>query len=225
MNGLDIYNIQFVVHACLISNGCRASHKWWYLLIVTLMVVIPFSLHETRQEFIHCKSGYIQFYGSRCNCEQRPWKESDRYNKKPGFAYAVFRQICTAPCIYRSSGNEYFEDSSMPIDNKLPDDSFCGSLKRFDPSNKRRLPARIVLRPLASYKILFYIFIAYVILSLWQRSFVSSTVVLSLLYLLWLVAKAAVEYVCEVKTDEHKDNLVDMTLESTLLSPDNSYWG
>ena len=148
------------------------------------------------------------------------------YNKRPGFAYAVFRQICTAPCIYRSSGNEYFEDSSMPIDNKLPDDlsnSFCGSMKRFDPSNKRRLPARIVLRPLASYKILFYIFIAYVILSLWQRSFVSSTVVLSLLYLLWLVAKAAVEYVCEVKNDEHKDKLVDMTLESTLLSPDNSY--
>ena len=114
----------------------------------------------------------------------------------------------------------------MPIDNTLPDDlsnSFCGSMKRFDPTNKRRLPARIVLRPLASYKILFYIFIAYVVLSLWQRSFVSSTVVLSLLYLMWLIAKAAVEYLCEVKNDEHNDRLVDMTLESTILSPDNSY--
>merc|ERR1712045_212104 len=75
--------------------------------------------------------------------------------------------------------NEFFEGSSTPIDNKLPDDlsnSFCGSMKRFDPTNKRRLPARIVLRPLASYKVLFYIFIAYAILSLWQRSFISSTV-------------------------------------------------
>ena len=114
----------------------------------------------------------------------------------------------------------------MPIDNKLPDDlsnSFCGSMKRFDPTNKRRLPARIVLRPLASYKVLFYIFIAYAILSLWQRSFISSTIVLSFLYLLWLVAKAAVEYVCEDKSDENNDKLVDMTLESTILSPDNSY--
>ena len=93
-------------------------------------------------------------------------KIEDWYERKPGFAYAVFRQICSAPCIYRSSGIEFYEDNSTPIENEISDNlnnTYCRSMKRFDPSNKRRLPARIILRPLASYKLLFYLLMSYLI--------------------------------------------------------------
>ena len=148
------------------------------------------------------------------------------YHKKSGFAYSVFRQICTAPCIYRSSGNELLEENSIPVKTNLAnslDNSFCGSLRRFDPSNKRKLPARINLRPLASYKILFYVFMSYLAISLWQRSFITSVFLLFLLYTLWLVAKAMVDYASEDKNMDDNNKVEDMTLETTTLSPDNSY--
>ena len=153
-------------------------------------------------------------------------KIEDWYERKPGFAYAVFRQICSAPCIYRSSGIEFYEDNSTPIENEISDNlnnTYCRSMKRFDPSNKRRLPARIILRPLASYKLLFYLLMSYLVLSLWQRSLISSVFVMFLLYSLWLMAKAMVEYASEQKSTDPNNKVVDMTINNTILSPDNSF--
>ena len=108
------------------------------------------------------------------------------------------------------------------------DSSYCGSLRRYDVTRKRRLPPRIVLRPLASYKFIFYLLVSYIFLQfLWQKSFISSTLLLVVLYLLSLVAKALVNCISgDNENQGTKDiftNPIDLTLDATTLSQDDSF--
>lgn len=157
-------------------------------------------------------------------------KIEDWYNRRPGFAYVIFRQICTPPCIYRSSGNEILEENSI-VNGTLThpmNSSYCGSLRRYNASSKRRLPARIVLRPLASYKFIFYISVSYIFLVLiWQKSVISSTFYICFFYTLWLIAKAMTDFLTGEDGKAFKDNTsstpIDFTLDATILSQDESY--
>ena len=157
-------------------------------------------------------------------------KIEEWYRKRPGFAYVVFRQVCTAPCIYRSSGNEILDrhPTGKTAHSELMNESYCGSLRRNEASRKQRLPARIVLRPMASYKFIFYISIAYIFLWLiGGKSLISATLHLLFYYSLFVVVKAVAVYV----TGEDEKNLqedesetgIDLTLNSTILSQDDSY--
>ena len=152
------------------------------------------------------------------------------YNRRPGFAYVIFRQICTPPCIYRSSGNGNLEENAI-VNGTLThtmNNSYCGSLRRYNASSKRRLPARIVLRPFASYKIIFYISISYILLVLiWQKSVISSTLYLCFFYSMWIIAKAMTDFLSGEDGKKFKDNTpltpIDFTLDATILSQDDSY--
>ena len=153
------------------------------------------------------------------------------YNRRPGFAYAVFRQLCTAPCIYRSSGYEILDESELQTTETLADNmnkSYCGSLQRYDASRKRQLPARIVLRPLAGYKLIFYLALSYIIFIFFcQKSFISSTVIMLFLYTIWIVAKAMVDCISGEDekrcTENNSAKPIDLTLDATTLCQDHSY--
>ena len=106
------------------------------------------------------------------------------------------------------------------------DSSYCGSLRRFDGGRKRRLPARIVLRPIASYQFLFYLALYYVFAScLWQKLFLVSTFYLLLLGLFYVISKAVVEGLVAEREDQKNNSsrkrVLDLTLDATKLHQDN----
>jgi len=172
----------------------------------------------------------ILLYASSQIDKRWRFKIEDWYNRRSGFAYVIFRQICTPPCIFRSSGSEILEGRSIEVNgnpNHNLNSNYCGSLRRYNASNKRRLPARIVLRPLASYKFIFYISISYTFLLLWQKSFITSTLYLFFFYIMWLVAKAMTDCITGEDGKKFKGDMsstpIDFTLDATILSQDDSY--
>ena len=173
----------------------------------------------------------VQILLHASNQIDKKWRPiiEDWYGRKSGFVYKVFRQVCSAPCIYRSSISESNEANSTEVvatQIHNMDTSYCGSLQQYDVGRKRRLPARIVLRPLASYKFITYLSLAYLILIfMWQKSFLSSTLHLLALYILSLVAKALVDSVSgddKKHTENNVPKTIDLTLNATILSQDDS---
>ena len=131
--------------------------------------------------------------------------------------------------------NRYFKYSLtktiiLPFSSQVRklDSSYCGSLRRYDDGRKRRLPARIVLRPLASYKLLSYLAIAYLFLYLLcQKSLISSSFHIFVAYILFVATKAMVEWIDwgdgHKMTGEKIKETLDMTLEATTFSQDESF--
>lgn len=139
------------------------------------------------------------------------------YYKNTSIFNEMFRQFCSPPCIYRRGDDDW--DGGMSCnesyDNILSaDSSFCNGIRK-QQMGKARLPPRIHLRPLASYKVLSYIGLFYfVMVILMGKSMVVSSLYLALMLFGYLLIKAVVSPV------DPKD--LDLTRNSTTLQFDGS---
>ena len=140
------------------------------------------------------------------------------YYKDSSFVFEMFRQMCSPPCIYRRGDSDWDANSSDADSGDGPyslDSSFCSGLRRQE-SNKARLPPRITLRNLASYRILSYIAIFYLFaIFIWNKSAFGATLYLTVIYLVYLAIKGFLHPI--------KPKAVDLTEKTTTLHFD-SFW-
>ena len=140
---------------------------------------------------------------------QRFHRDIERlYSDSNSFASQIFRQICSPPIICRKG---YLDLSVSSNDESEMDASLCGGLRH---QQKQRLPPRLILRTLASYRHLSYLaFFYFVAVILFGKSLTMATVYLTLSLTLALVFKSFITPV--------DPSVEDLTQNSTTLVLNN----
>jgi len=132
----------------------------------------------------------------------------DIYFRRSGLLSEMFRQICTPPVVCRkgvvpevSPVTSFSDESDFEVTNVQ------AATKR---PRKVRLPPRIVLRPLASFRFLFYLALVYLgAVVLFGQSFTSASFYIGLFFTLVVTFKA---FLAPADPKE-----IDLTLHATNL--------